>query len=419
VRVQATTTNVEIRLVYQSTEGPWTANEWKPLRQGASTWEEIDLGAITTIRPVAGTASWNGRLEARTTTGTDTLKLDYALVIPTDDGYGKAFSVAPAISGVLSAYDQFTSTTAGNALNGRSATLGGTWATSGDATDYAFSDDYSKETIKRTAASGTNGRYAILGSTNYTAVSVEALVMSDGNGVTLASVPRLGVIARWTDSSNYLRAFVYRNSTGPATWLEIQQVVAGSITTLASQSTATIGPGAFNNYWFRLRLTVSVGGNALVQLIATDMTEDVSPTFSGSPGSVIFSAAATTSVLATGGTLATGKPGIWDLYADSSPTINRYYDEFYVSTAPSEDLVIHAGETMQIRHDDTVHENSAGTSTSSFKPYRGSRFLVPVGDSYATVKARRIDIDSGADANVTDSTRVQVGWTPRGLVVPR
>jgi hypothetical protein len=33
--------------------------------------------------------------------------------------------------------------------------------------------------------------------------------------------------------------------------------------------------------------------------------------------------------------------------------------------------------------------------------------------------ARRNDIEAANSTNVTDSTRIQVGWTPRGLAVPR
>jgi hypothetical protein len=34
-------------------------------------------------------------------------------------------------------------------------------------------------------------------------------------------------------------------------------------------------------------------------------------------------------------------------------------------------------------------------------------------------KARRNDVDTAADENVTDATQIQVGITPRGLAVPR
>jgi hypothetical protein len=62
--------------------------------------------------------------------------LDYLILVPQADGYGKARARR------LVAYDTFTGTTAGGALNTRVAPLGGTWATSGDATDFVFSDNF-------------------------------------------------------------------------------------------------------------------------------------------------------------------------------------------------------------------------------------------------------------------------------------
>jgi hypothetical protein len=385
VRLQATNSSVEVRLVYQSNEGPWIANEWKPLLQGGSNWEEIDLGAIAVVRPVVGSILWNGRLEARTTTGTATLRVDYVVVMPTDDGYGKARTTAPAQSGVLVAYDQFTSTTAGNALNARVAPAGGTWATSGAATDFVFADSGGSlagfdECASRTA-SGV--RYAILGATNYADVQVRVK-----NGTHASRV-----IARWVDSNNHL----YGEITGVGGW-NIVAVIAGTPTSLA-MVTATTGQPTIHE----LDLTVRADGTCT--LVGYDI--------GGVEGGRV---AGFHSALATGGALDDGKPGFAD---DGTSIFGAVWDDFFVFTPPAEDVALYSGETMQFRHDDVVHENAGGTDTSSFRPYRGSRFLVPVGDSYVTVKARRADIELAADANVTDSTRIQVGWTPRGLVVPR
>ena len=54
--------------------------------------------------------------------------------------------------------------------------------TSGDATDFVFDDDALDlapgENIKRSVGSGTNGRYAILGTTKFTDVQVEVAVFN-------------------------------------------------------------------------------------------------------------------------------------------------------------------------------------------------------------------------------------------------
>jgi hypothetical protein len=192
------------------------------------------------------------------------------------------------------------------------------------------------------------------------------------------------------DSSNHVYGEINTSAI-----LSLKTVVAGSTTTLA-----TTGSLAFTVY----ELGIAVYANGTCVLTAYDLN-----------GVQVAQLQAATSTLATGGTLDDGKPG----FADDGSGTTQYWDDFFVFTPPAEDVALYSGETIQFRHDDVIHENSIGTETSRFQPYRGSRFLVPVGDSYVTVKARRTDIETAADADVTDSTRIQVGWTPRGLAVPR
>lgn len=123
-----------------------------------------------------------------------------------ESGYGRARASYADSPGVVVAQDGFTGTTAGSNLNARVAAVGGTWATSGAATDLVFSD--SPERVRRSA---TGTRYAILGSSTFTNVEVDATVESSGSlgGGGFAQ----GVIARWTDSSNYVSAAISQ-STG-------------------------------------------------------------------------------------------------------------------------------------------------------------------------------------------------------------
>jgi hypothetical protein len=121
--------------------------------------------------------------------------------------------------------------------------------------------------------------------------------------------------------------------------------------------------------------------------------------------------------LATGGTLASGKSGIYDYNEQAG--ITRYYDNFAVYTPTAEPIVVYSGRNMQVRHDDTIRQDSTGTYTGWPQSYRGSRFLVPTGTSRVMVKAKRNDVDVDQDANVTDATQIQIAYTPRGLAVPR
>jgi hypothetical protein len=135
-------------------------------------------------------------------------------------------------------------------------------------------------------------------------------------------------------------------------------------------------------------------------------------------GSTLAALEATSATLATGGTLATGKPGLYD-YNATATAITRYYDDMAVSTPAAEPIAVYGGRTMQVRYDATIRDDATGTYTGRPASYRGDRLLIPVGTSRVLVKARRNDIETVADNNVTDATQVQVGWTPRGLAVPR
>jgi hypothetical protein len=385
-------------------------------------WKLVDLGLVTLRAVTSGTQRWEGRIIAQSTAVGDEVHFDFLMFVPISEGSGIASGVQRTITPTSYAgEDHFTTTTAGNPLNARVAPTGGTWATSGDATDYAFSDDFSKETIKRSAVSGTNGRYAVLGSTNYAGVTVEALIWSSTNGSTLATNHRMGLIARWTASTDYLRAVVYRNSTGPATWLEIHEIIGGTSTTIASASTTAIGSGAYSKNWFKLRLTVTTNGLATAELIATGLSDDSpSAVYGGAPGIVIFSTEGTRASLASGGTLATGKPGLFDLSAAASPTVDRLYDSFLVTSLPA-DAAAFASQSIEVRHDRVQREDSAGALWTPVSSYEGDYLYVPPAGAEARtlrtlVKMSRADpaeLDNGID---DISARLFV--TPRFLVVP-
>jgi hypothetical protein len=398
-RVQSSSLGNLFRLSWKAGDGPTNHNTWAtPI--SVSGWIELDLGTITVPAVTLGTQRWTGQVEVQgdaTTPGT--VALDYLILVPQADGYGKSRAAWSYSSGVLVAYDTFTTTTAGNALNTRVAPLGGTWATSGDATDFVFSDNFSGtdgiESLSRTVVvSETTGRFAILGATNYTDSQIDARARFILNNTEQA------LILRWVDASNFLRLKV-NSATGVVT---LEQVVAGTPTTLATPATGTLG--TFTQLTFRFRLIAYASGLAIVTV-----TSDDGLTSYGS-------AQAVSTALATGGVLATGKPGIGSR-STSAVSSNHHWDDIAVTTPATEPMVIYSGRNMQVRYDDTLRQDSTATYYGRTPSYRGSRFLVPVGTSRVLVKARRNDIETSLDDQVTDALQIQIGWTPRGLAVPR
>ena len=354
-----------------------------------------------------GTQKWEGRILAKSTVAGDDIDVDYLMFVPADEGSGVASGVTrnAATPTSYTARDDFTGTTSGNALNGRTAPVGGTWATSGDATDFAFADlpVATDETLLRTAASGTNGRFAILGSATPTDVAVSVDVNN-----TLLSFPtvcHLGVIARWTDSSNYVRCVLRRAGSGsPKNQVQIVQRLAGTDTTLAFVALpSSISDGT----WYTVRLTVYANGRAVGELLSA-------------AGAVIGSCEGTSTDLATGGTLASGKSGIFDLKT-SAGADTRYYDNLLVST-PTSDAAIYASQSLEVRHDRVTREDSAGGVWTAVSSYVGDYLRVPpAGQEGRTarviVKASRNDPFAVSDPAIDDiSARLFV--VPRYLVVP-
>jgi hypothetical protein len=402
-RVQSGALANQFRLAWKSGDGPLNRNAWVSTTNTAG-WIELDLGTITVPATISGTQRWTGQIEVlATATSPGTAVIDYLILVPQADGYGLARAVYSYSAGIATGYDAFVGTTAAAALATRAAPLGGSWATSGDATDFAFQDNFNAtaadgiESISRaTTAAETNGRFAILGSTAYTDTQVD--VRARIGSATFNTEQSL--IARWVDSSNYLRLSVPTGGAGVDT-VKLETVVAGAVVTLASAN--------FNNVYrtnYRFRLIAFSTGRALGYVLADDGT------------TVLVSLDASSSALATSGALVNGKAGLRD--RPTGATVgSRYFTAFSVSTPPTEPIAIYSSRTIQFRYDDTIRDDSTATYTGRPQSYRGSRCLIPPGTSRVFAKARRNDVVTALDDQVTDSTKIQVGWTPRYLAVPR
>lgn len=394
--VTATTGSVMVRMSHQAGDGPMSPGRYAtpPV---INNWAEVDLGLITIPPAEVGTQRWTGRVEAFSTTIGDTVDVDVLSLIPAE-GYGIARATYAHQPGTLTARDAFTSITAGTALNGRVAPLGGTWATSGATTDWVAADAplATDETMARsTTGDSGDGRLAILGATNYVDSEVGVRFRFEPGADAMSSV-----IARYVDASNYLAL-----DAGP-TSVQVRQVVAGVSTVLyAADSVQSAGA------WYELRLVAYAGGHVYAALLDTN-------------GAVLVACQAASAALATGGALATGKPGFADkiLTADGTPA--RYYDNFYAATPAPEPVVCHPGKSIEITHNTTRRQDATGAYWGLPPTYVGGRFKVPpAGDANRqtriVVRARRNDIVTSADDQIGDSITVQASITPGYLAVPR
>lgn len=413
-RVQASAAAARVRLSWQNNDGPFTANRWATIRD-ADTWEDVDLGLISLDETDVGTQEWSGRLIGRSAdpdVAQATLYVDFVALMPVDHGYGVARAVSPNLTGVLTAFDHFSSTTSGGNLNGRASPAGGSWVTSGAATDFQFIDalaatNNGSEAVSRSVAS-SSFRYGVFGSA-MTDQQVSATVGSEFDESYWASVSGMGesgVILRWTDSSNYLR-FTFRFSFNPSgstiytNAFTITKVVTGVETVLASASKLSFG---FTEP-LTLRCTARASGSVLGEALT-------------SAGSLLMSLSASDSSVATSGALASGSPGIIDS-GDGTNTLERFYDSVIVYTPPAEDFTLYSGQSFRVpSHGRVERENAAGTTYGKPSSWEGQRVLLRPGDNRVAVRATRLDITTAAYSTIDDELDAQAIYTPRYLTVP-
>jgi hypothetical protein len=110
-------------------------------------------------------------------------------------------------------------------------------------------------------------------------------------------------------------------------------------------------------------------------------------------------------VLATGGTLATGRFGIYDEFTNSGGTKVHAFDNFAAWT-PVLDAAIFASQSLRIDHESCVREDAAGTVWAEPGEYRGRFITVPASNVGGTVRmickdSRAVPCD-GADSGIDD-----------------
>jgi hypothetical protein len=402
-RVYASAAGQFVRLVWSEGDGPLRANHYA-VPPVSAAWSDVDLGMISVPQKTLGTQRWQGRVEAYTTgaAGTDTLDVDFMLLVPCGEGYGKVrAAVTYETPTIHSARDEFAQTA--GALTGKTAPIGGVWAGAGDATDLTV--ETSGHTLTRSEVSDAafTGRYVISGAAAQTLQAVQADVKWSAYCGFLSSQWH-GVLARYVDTNNWLAALFVVFQNGASVF--VRKRVAGVVSTLKGSSVdSKIQPGNF----YTLRLVADTGGKWYCWASQQ-----------GVPSSAPLLSDIDTD-LATGGALASGKAGILD-ENNSTTAVVRNYDNMAAFT-PTIPTALYAGRVAEIRYDGAIRQDSTGTYWGPTPSYRGSPFYVPcAGDKdrpyRVFVRANRNDLETEPYDNVTDNLQVQTISTPRGIVVP-
>lgn len=368
------------------TQAP-VANTWvtlpfvNPTSDTTNAWYELDLGLVTIPTAPAGTQQAVIQLDAYTGTQSDTLDVNWIELVPASR-YGKARSPASWILGAASGSDTFNQIA--GPLTGKTADLGGNWATAGSAAAPDLTVDVGFHLVNRNStADGTPGRFGYLPAA-FTNVQVQCDVQL------VSGVGRAGVLARYTTATGIgIRAWVYKGG------LVVEKVTAGpTVTTLASILNS--GWGLVGG-WYTIALAVDTNGGWLVWLYKQG----------GSPIGVAMGLDAD---LAAGGALASGQAGIYDQNITATAAY-RFYDNFVV-WAPNTQSIISSGGSVRIDHQQALRNDSGVYSPVA--SYEGLYLKAHPGEvSRLAVKARRADVDKQNDVGMVDATQLDVTVTPR------
>lgn len=357
-----------------------------------ATWRRVPLGLVHLPEPVSGAQRWEPRILAKSTAPGDDIDIDYVFLVPVTEGSGEASAIQQFQTPTsLSARDEFDQ--AAGALNAKTAALGGAWATSGVATDFATTG--AGALTRSTTVDSPGGRLAVLGATTYTACGMQVDCMASAAGVASP-----GLLARHVDASNYADVVIDNSAI-----LRLEKVIAGARATVAAERLAV--PLAADTF-YTVRLVVDPAGRFWVW-VGLAGTPIGFPVLEGQD-----------SALATGGTLASGKAGLRDLN-ETDTLVTRTYDNFVVSV-PAADAAIFASQSLEVRHDAVIREDSGGSVWARVSRYEGDYARpLPAGleaRSLRTIVAvHRNDPETMPDSTIDD---VSFRWyvTPRYLHVP-
>lgn len=370
---------------------------------GATAPFIADLGEIRLDAPPVGTHRWQGQVQMRGDAGAETGSVDKLWIVNKDEGMWRLS--APLGRAVTSfstfiARSEFTSES--GAINGDSDALGLTWASAGDATDVSVGSGVATRSEVSDANTQT-GRYVASGVSALAAQTVKISFKWSALASASGSV-RSGALARYTNTSNWFYGgvqFTYISAGVYATTLQVIKCVGGTVTTIWSDVLPTPG---LDTYYTAL-LSVDTGGAWEAQLL-------------GSSGGAILTSSGQDTDLATGGTLATGKPGFYD--ANTSATaLTRTYDNF-AAQAFAPDAVAYASESVQLTTDGVYREDSDGVTYGPITPI-GDLPRIPVAGledrtTEVFLKASRGDLDQLPDAAIDDIS-ARIYYRPSWLFV--
>jgi hypothetical protein len=367
----------------------------------------LDLGLVRIEKAKVGAQRWEGVILGRSNSPTGSFKpesfIDDLRIVPVSHAYLKARAPRPKLAAAtsLTNLDNFNQTA--GVLNGKTADKGGVWATLGAATDLQVStvaDALTGMPAAHLWREASGERKAILPTSIAGAVAARVTARRELTETQLHQ----GLFLRYVDASNYARVNydVVKNVDGTFSHrVYVIVLVAGvpyvvnSVDVPQSAAQDIVAYALASGYLAAFRLDI---GGAIPPEPLIEIQE---------------------AVLATGGTLASGKTGIYD-YATAA-TDRRTFDGFQ-TWVPSEPVLIASGRRLRWRHDGVQREDAAGGDQWSEVGYEGDPLYIPPATkekrvARAIVFPTRGDLETVPDSGASDDFTAQLAIVGRHVNV--
>lgn len=403
VRAQAKSTNTGT----VSLRASWAQADVTNYTQGTSaqlaaagSWCMVDLGVVQVPQVVTGTQRWELRVQGSSTVDGDAVYADFVWLVPVDECSGVA-EASGATTYTPTVSDDFTRSSGSLDADTPSPQTDGTNWVESTASSFTVDGVEAVRTTTGMTAGLTNAKFAVVGAaqTGQYAETQIATSVTPPAGLTI------GAVLRYTNTSNWAAAVIETVSTGFAD-LVVYKCVAGAVSALAFSDKSCIVTG---NHYYTISARVAANGAVTASLYD-------GATSTGTP---LTTVAATDATLATGGALASGKPGIIDHYT-SGTALSRVWLRFAAGTVTT-DAACFSGQSIQVRHDGVVRSTASGIWTRPAR-FDGDYLLVPASGKEArpvevTCRMSRTTLGSAGDDGVDDvSAKLYV--QPRGLQLP-
>jgi len=400
-------------LVFPTENDPW----YHPASTTGTAFYIADLGELNLQQAPVGTHRWAGQIQGRGAVGSENVSLDRIWFQDVTESAG--LLRAPVVTDPgLSAYvdrDEFNQTA--GALTGKTSAGGKVWAWAGDASiDWQVSSGAAVRTVTTgdPDADLNTGRYAVSGAAALTTQAVQVDLWRD---LAVSGDVRFGPLARYTDTNNWLLGHILiDDTTTDDAFLCVTKRVAGAVTELdrvliaenATGAGATFMGSSSEAFRYRMRLYVDATGSWWLWWGLR------------SAATLELKLFGTDSTLATGGALASGKPGFYN--AKNSGSSNVFSVDNFAAWVPTPDAVVNASQSIELRTDGMFREDLSGSAYGPVSWVENDLPRLPVSGIEARtvevmVKASRGDLDTLPDTGIDDIS-ARVTYRPCWLQVP-